>query len=111
MRSCLGRKLISTHPSHPQVAERAEVGCSFRSRWTGALSRPLYRDVLRIPDLHLRRLDPDMFRSCLRAALIGCLIATLWSGSAHATPPAAPKFGPGIESFSHYDGQSKCSPW
>ena len=52
-----------------------------------------------------------MLRLCIRAALVGCLLTTLWPGTASASPPQAPSFGPGIESFSHYDGQTKCSPW
>ena len=51
-----------------------------------------------------------MRRSCFLAALIGCLVASMWPGTAGAAP-TAPQFGPGIESFSHYEGQSKCSPW
>ena len=51
-----------------------------------------------------------MSKRFLCAALAGCLVSMLSPGSALAAPKA-PRFGPGIESFSHYDGQSRCSPW
>ena len=51
-----------------------------------------------------------MNRRLLCAALACSLFSMLWPGTAVAAPKA-PQFGPGIEAFSHYDGQSKCSPW
>jgi hypothetical protein len=58
----------------------------------------------------MHRLFPTRaFRRGLSLVLAGALLASL-AGIAAANTPAAPEFGPVIEDYAHYEGQTKCKP-
>ncbi len=51
-----------------------------------------------------------MVLRCVRLLLLVCVLGTIAAPSALATPPAH-GFGPAIEGWGGYEGQSKCSPY